>query len=74
MSPNEDPIPWKTLRVQRRSALTPDIVEFELRHPEALPLPGFTPGAHVRVQTPGLARSRDRTRPAIWPASPTRGE
>jgi vanillate O-demethylase ferredoxin subunit len=46
------------VRVASKSALTPDIVQFELVHPDGAPLPPFTAGAHIEVTLPGgLQRS-----------------
>jgi ferredoxin-NADP reductase/ferredoxin len=42
-----------TLRVQRIVPLTPDISAFEFVHPRGLGLPGYAPGAHIDVHTPG---------------------
>ena len=42
--------------VTRKIAVAKDIFEFELRHPQGLPLPAFTPGSHLTVQVPGGAR------------------
>jgi ferredoxin-NADP reductase len=42
-----------TLRVQRIVPLTPDISAFEFVHPRGLALPGYAPGAHIDVHTPG---------------------
>jgi phthalate 4,5-dioxygenase reductase subunit len=47
---------FQPLRVKRKQSLTPDITLFELQHPEGLPLPVFTPGAHIVVQTPAGSR------------------
>lgn len=41
------------LRVIRKQAIAQDIIWFELAHPDQQPLPTFTPGAHLTVQTPG---------------------
>ena len=54
MHPNS----WTSLKVQRRTVVASDIVEFELRHPEGAPLPPFSPGAHLRVQTPSGAERK----------------
>jgi vanillate O-demethylase ferredoxin subunit len=42
-----------TLRVARIVPLTPEVRAFELVHPRGLPLPPYTPGAHLTVHTPG---------------------
>jgi phthalate 4,5-dioxygenase reductase subunit len=49
---------WTLLEVQRRTTVAADIVEFELCHPEGVPLPPFSPGAHLRVQTPSGAERK----------------
>ena len=41
--------------VKERCNLTPDVVEFCLAPVDGAPLPGFTPGAHIAVQTPSGA-------------------
>ncbi len=48
--------PFSGLKVVRKTAVAKDIFEFELRHPQGLPLPPFTAGAHLTVQVPGGAR------------------
>jgi phthalate 4,5-dioxygenase reductase component len=48
--------PFFEVTVTRKTAVAKDIFEFELRHPQGLPLPAFTPGSHVTVQVPGGAR------------------
>ena len=49
---------YQNLRIAKKQALTPDVVMFDLVHPEGAPLPVFTPGAHITVKTPkGLHRS-----------------
>ena len=49
---------WMPLRVARKQSVAQDIVLFELTHPDAQPLPEFTPGAHITVQVPnGVRRS-----------------
>ena len=46
------------LRVTRKQSLATDITLFELAHPQGHPLPVFTAGAHITVQTPsGVRRS-----------------
>ncbi len=47
-----------SLHVARRTPVAQDIVEFELRDPTGAALPGFTPGAHLRVQTPSGAERK----------------
>ena len=60
MSPNH----WTTLRVERRTAVAQDIVEFELRRPDGAALEAFTPGAHLRVHTPaGVERKYSLVNP-----------
>lgn len=44
------------LRVKRKQFLATDITLFELAHPEGQPLPEFTAGAHITVQTPSGQR------------------
>lgn len=51
----QDP-PFQSLAVTRKETLAQDIVLFELRHPEDLDLPGFSPGAHLTVQVPNGSR------------------
>lgn len=46
------------LEVVSRRALTAEIAEFTLAAAERAVLPGFTPGAHVTVKTPGGAMRR----------------
>ena len=48
--------PFFGVTVMRKTAVAKDIFAFELRHPQALPLPAFTPGSHLTVQVPGGAR------------------
>ena len=48
--------PFSALKVVRKTALAKDIFWFELRHPEGLALPPFTPGSHLTVEVPGGAR------------------
>ena len=48
--------PFFAVKVTRKTAVTKDIFEFELRDPLGLPLPAFTPGSHLTVQVPGGAR------------------
>lgn len=43
------------VKVSSRRDLTPDVVEFRLARPDGAPLPDFTPGAHIAVQTPSGA-------------------
>lgn len=50
-----DSPPTQSLRVARKTQVARDIVEFELRDPDALELPPFSPGAHVTVTTPSGA-------------------
>lgn len=42
-----------TLRVARIDAATPQVRVIDLVHPRGLPLPVYTPGAHIDVHTPG---------------------
>ncbi|VWX61508.1 Vanillate O-demethylase oxidoreductase [Burkholderiales bacterium 8X] len=58
-----------TLRVERITRQTPDILAFELVHPWGRALPGYEAGAHVEVWMPGgfarpysLAAAPDRSR------------
>jgi phthalate 4,5-dioxygenase reductase subunit len=44
------------LRVTGRKEIARDIWSFGLAHPDSEPLPGYTPGAHVTVETPSGAR------------------
>lgn len=46
------------MRVDARRALTPTITEFTLTPVEGGALPGFTPGAHVTLETPSGAMRR----------------
>lgn len=46
------------VRVASRRALTPYIIEFTLAPVEGAELPGFTPGAHITVETPSGAKRR----------------
>lgn len=46
------------MRVAERRALTNNICEFILRPIEGASLPGFTPGAHVTIETPSGAMRR----------------
>lgn len=48
----------RALVVSQRRNLTKSIIEFTLSLPESGALPGFTPGAHVTVQTPSKAMRR----------------
>ncbi|MBV1868609.1 MAG: PDR/VanB family oxidoreductase [Marinosulfonomonas sp.] len=48
----------RALVVSQRRALTDSITEFTLQLADGGPLPGFTPGAHVTVQTPSKAMRR----------------
>lgn len=46
-----------TVRVQAAEMVAQDIRQFDLVHPGGVPLPEFTPGAHILVQTPsGVTR------------------
>jgi phthalate 4,5-dioxygenase reductase subunit len=46
------------LKVAHKSALTPDVYLFELRHPDGAELPAFSPGSHVTVVLPnGMRRN-----------------
>lgn len=49
------PAPTLALRIAGKEMLTAGICRFDLRDPASRPLPGFTPGAHVNVGTPGGA-------------------
>jgi len=42
-----------TVRVDRVTRLTPDVVAFEFVHPAGRPLPAYTAGAHIDVHLPG---------------------
>ena len=42
-----------TVRVERISRETPEILAFELAHPWGRALPGYEPGAHIDVHMPG---------------------
>ena len=42
-----------TVRVARIARETPEILSFELVHPQGRPLPGYEPGAHIDVRMPG---------------------
>ncbi|MDI2130852.1 PDR/VanB family oxidoreductase [Yinghuangia seranimata] len=44
-----------SLRIAAKRMLTPDICEFDLRPADDRALPGFAPGAHINVDTPGGA-------------------
>lgn len=44
------------LKVARKEAVVHGIYMFELRHPDGLELPAFTPGSHLTVQVPNGAR------------------
>lgn len=46
------------LQVTGRRQLARDIAEFTLARPEGGPLPGFAPGAHITIETPGGAMRR----------------
>ena len=48
--------PFMALRVVRKTAVANDIWRFELRHPQGLPLPTFTAGAHLTVEVPSGVR------------------
>ena len=41
-----------TLKVASKAAIAKDIYRFEFRHMDGGPLPAFTAGAHIPVQTP----------------------
>jgi phthalate 4,5-dioxygenase reductase subunit len=46
-----------TVRVQSAGMVAQDIRQFDLVHPGGMPLPGFTPGAHLLIQAPsGVTR------------------
>jgi vanillate O-demethylase ferredoxin subunit len=42
-----------TVRVARIARQTPEILSFELAHPQGRPLPPYAPGAHIDVRMPG---------------------
>lgn len=42
-----------TLRVERMTRLTPDVLAVELVHPRGGRLPGYTPGSHIDLFLPG---------------------
>ena len=42
-----------TVRVERISRQTPEILAFELAHPWGRPLPSYEAGAHIDVHMPG---------------------
>lgn len=46
------------MRVEARRAITPHVMEFTLAPVSECPLPAFTPGAHVTVETPSGAMRR----------------
>lgn len=48
--------PFMALRVVSKTAVANDIWCFELRHPQGLPLPVFTAGAHLTVALPSGVR------------------
>ena len=48
--------PFFEVAVAKKMVVAKDIFEFELRHPQGLALPAFTPGSHLTVQVPGGAR------------------
>ena len=48
--------PFFAVTVARKTAIAKDIFEFELRHPQGLALPVFTPGSHLTAQVPGAGR------------------
>ena len=47
--------PELNVKVMRRRNLTPDVVEFSVASADGSPLPDFTPGAHIAIQTPSGA-------------------
>jgi phthalate 4,5-dioxygenase reductase subunit len=49
-------VPFRALRVMRKSELARDIWGFELRDPEGRALPPFSAGAHLTVELPGGMR------------------
>lgn len=53
-----DDLDWMTLRIAGKRMLTDDICELALVDPAGEPLPRFSPGAHVTVETPSGARRR----------------
>ena len=62
-----------TVRVDRVEALTPEISAFEFVHPWGRPLPGYEPGAHIDVHTPGgFMRSYSLAEAAPADAAPMR--
>lgn len=54
----ETPTQRIEMQVTARCRLTPDIDEFTLAPVSGKTLPGFTPGAHITVETPGGAMRR----------------
>src|SRR5437868_15417518 len=42
-----------TVRVARIAREAPDILSFELTHPQGRPLPGYAAGAHIDMHLPG---------------------
>ena len=59
-SPNDATVepPFMELLVGAKTPLATDIWRFDLRHPQGQPLPPFTAGAHLTVQTPaGMRRN-----------------
>lgn len=54
----EDDLVWQTLTIGAKRMLTADICELVLVDPAGAPLPPFTAGAHVTVETPSGARRR----------------
>lgn len=55
---SSDCLHWLTLRIAAKRMLTDDICEITLADPSGAPLPPFTAGSHVTVETPGGARRR----------------
>lgn len=51
-----------TVRVERISRQTPEILAFELAHPWGRPLPSYEAGAHIDVHMPGGSRASTRWR------------
>ena len=48
--------PFFPVVVARKATVAKDTYWFELRHPDGLPLPPFTPGSHLTVEVPHGAR------------------
>ncbi len=50
------------LRVWSRRAIALDVVSIELRDPKGVPLPAFTPGAHLEITIPSVDGSKPLVR------------